>query len=130
MKFTIAKLCEGENADGPSDTYSQHKQTELTERSEDRLVIERSAVVSITDLCISYEETGVAELEQGLRDTGLTPAPSTTPSGTEPQTTRGDMMDNRLKQQQVQEDSLVAVLVIEDSDRKEQWLNCMPEDHL
>ena len=59
-------------------------------------MIERSAVVSITDLCISYEETGVAELEQGLRDTGLTPAPSTTPSGTEPQTTRGDMMDIKI----------------------------------
>ena len=31
LEFAIAQLCEGENADGPSDTYSQHKQTELTE---------------------------------------------------------------------------------------------------
>ena len=91
-------------------------------------MIKRSEVVnkSITDSCISYEETGVVELDEGLRDSGLTPAPSIKPSGTPPQTTRGDMMDNRLKQQQVREDSLVAVLVIEDSDRKEQWLNCMP----
>ena len=54
----------------------------------------------------------VAELEEGLRDSGLTPVTSTTHSGTPPQTTRGDMMDNRLKQQQVREDSLAAVLII------------------
>ena len=34
------------------------------------------------------------------------------------------MMGRRLEQRQVQVKTLVAVLIIEDNDRKEQWQNC------
>ena len=46
------------------------------------------------------------------------------PTLTPPQTTEDGMMGRRLDQQQVQEESLVAVLIIQDSNRQEQWLNC------
>ena len=36
------------------------------------------------------------------------------------------MVGRSLEQQQVQEESLVAVLIIENSDRKEKWMNCGP----
>ena len=78
---------------------------------------------SITDMGISNKETGVAEREEGQIESGETPAPSTMPLRTPPQTTKDGMMGRRLGQQQVQEESLFAVLIIEDSDRQEQWLN-------
>ena len=46
LEIAIAQLYKGENADGPSNTYSQYRQTELTKRSEDCLVIERSEIVN------------------------------------------------------------------------------------
>ena len=46
------------------------------------------------------------------------------PTLTPPQTTEDGMMGRRLDQQQVQEESLIAVLIIEDNDRQELWPNC------
>ena len=111
--FVLVQLYEGKNIDGPSDTCSGYRQTELTERSKERLVVERCKVIN----------KSITELEGGPRGSGQTPAPSTTPSGTPPQTTEDDMTGRWLGQQQVQEESLVAVLIIEDSDKKEQWMN-------
>ena len=78
--------------------------------------------MTITGSHISYEEPDIAESTRRSRDSGQTSAPSTAPSGTLPQATRGDMMGRRLEQRQVQVKTLVAVLIIDD--RKEQWQNC------
>ena len=65
---------------------------------------------TITNLHISYEEPDIL-----TRRTGWT---------TTPQTTGGAMIYRGMEQRQIQEKHLVAVLLIEDSDRKESWLNC------
>ena len=60
---------------------------------------------TITDLRFSYEEPAVL-----LKNT--------------PQTTGSMMMPKGWEQQETGGEELVAVLLIEDSDRRESWLNC------
>ena len=98
----------------------------MTRRARGHLMIEMDEVMNmtITGSHISYEEPDIAESTRRSRDSGQTSAPSTAPSGTLPQATRGDMMGRRLEQRQVRVKTLVAVLIIEESDRKEQWQNC------
>jgi hypothetical protein len=107
---------------GPSNIYLPYRQPELTKRARGRLVIKVDEVVgmNITNSHISYEEPDVAELTRGLRDSGQTPEPRAASSGTPPQSTRGDMMGRRQVQRQVRVKTLVAVMIIEDNDRKEQ----------
>ena len=65
---------------------------------------------TITDLHISYKEQNILTRRMGQTTTQ--------------HTTGGAMTSRRLEQRQIQEEDLVAVLFIEDSDRRESWLNC------
>ena len=97
-----------------TDGNKLNRQTTVTERSE-----ENPAVGNCEVLNKSITNT----IEEEQRGSGQTPVPSSTPSGTTPQPNKGNMTGERDGQQQIQGESLVAVLIIEDDDRKEQWLN-------
>ena len=70
-------------------------------------MIEVDEVVNktITDLHISYEEPEISTM-------------------TMQQTTGSAMTPRRWEQRQIQAEDLVAVLFIEETDRRESWLNC------
>ena len=74
---------------------------------------------TITNLLISYVEPDIAKLMRRPTDLGQTTTLSTSPWEILPQTTGGDMMGRRLEQGQVQVETLVAVLLIEDGETNE-----------
>ena len=90
--------------DGSRDIYLRCRRPGLTQNAGGRLLIVVDEVVNktITDLCISYEEPAIL-----LKNTLLTTASSMMPQGWEQQETQGEDLVS------------VAVLVVEDSDRRD-----------